>query len=48
MIEYYNSLSSTNKSDNIRNREQRILESDSSMLQYYAYYKYWAEEQNLQ
>ena len=36
MIEYYNSLSSTNKSDNIRNREQRILESDSSMLQYYA------------
>ena len=36
MIEYYNSLSSTNKSDNIRNREQRILESNSSMLQYYA------------
>ena len=36
IIEYYNSLSSTNKADNIRNRENKILESNTSMLQYYA------------
>ena len=36
IIQYYSSLSTTNKKDNIRDREQRILQSDSSMLQYYA------------
>ena len=36
IIEYYNSLSSTNKADNIQTREKRILESNTSMLQYYA------------
>ena len=36
IIEYYRSLSSTNKANNIRNREQNILDSISPMVQYYA------------
>ena len=40
IIEYYRSLSSTNKANNIRNREQNILDSISPMVKYYAsYYK---------
>ena len=36
IIEYYRSLSSTNKANNIRNREQNILDSISPMVKYYA------------
>ena len=36
IVEYYESLSSGNKEENIRQREARILQSTASMTQYYA------------
>ena len=36
IVEYYESLSSGNKEENIRQREVRILQSTASMTQYYA------------
>ena len=35
IVEYYESLSSNNKTDNIQQREARILQSTASMTQYY-------------
>ena len=34
-VDYYRSLPANSKTDNIKNREQKINESDNSMLQYY-------------